>query len=117
MLVIEDEPLVYMALESMLMDLGCETIGTPPSLEAALHLAETETDLTAALLDVNIWGGVVFPVAETLRDRGVEVILCSGMAADDLPPQWQATPRLQKPYADDAIRLALQSALERRDAQ
>lgn len=111
-LVIEDEPLVYLALESILSDLGCEAIGVPSSLDEALDLAASEADLSAALLDVNIWGGVVFPVAEVLRSRGVEVIFCSGMSSDDLPEQWRSAPRLQKPYGDAAVRQALTSVLD-----
>ena len=68
-LVVEDEMLVSMLVEDMLADFGCSVIGPAPDLDSAMALASS-AEIDAALLDVNVAGRAIFPVADALKARG-----------------------------------------------
>lgn len=68
-LVVEDEALVSMLVEDMLTDLGCAIVGPAAEIEEALRLAGS-ADIDAALLDVNLGGRPIFPVADGLPPLG-----------------------------------------------
>lgn len=97
-LVVEDETLIALEIESSLLALGCNVVGPTGSLVAAMKLADDPT-LDAAILDVNIRGGQkVYPVAELLAARGIPFILASGYGDWVLPDTLRDQPRLTKPY-------------------
>ncbi|MGE4247153.1 MAG: hypothetical protein AB7E66_14230, partial [Parvibaculaceae bacterium] len=77
MLVVEDEAVVSLDIEDILKAMGCEILGPTGRLDAALELA-TNGDPDAAILDVMIRGGRVFPVAERLMERDIPFVLASG---------------------------------------
>ena len=83
-LVVEDEVFIAWEIEERLRRLGCEVVGPVGHLEHALKLART-TALDGALLDVNIKGGVVYPVAEELLARKVPVVFSTGYASTRYP--------------------------------
>ena len=68
-LVVEDEAILSLNLEDILLDLGCVVAGTADKLDDALQIART-SDFDVALLDVNLGGKRVDPVAEAIRARG-----------------------------------------------
>lgn len=95
-LLVEDEVLVAMYVEDLLEDAGCEIIGPVPRLDLALStVAETVVDV--AILDVNLRGEQVWPVADALAARGVPHVFLTGYTADTVPPAHAATVRLTKP--------------------
>jgi DNA-binding response OmpR family regulator len=96
-LVVEDDMLIAMEIEEILQKLGCTVVGPVGKLEVALRLAASEA-LNAAILDVNIRGGHVYPVAELLRTRGIPFALASGYGDWALPPAFRDQPRLTKPF-------------------
>lgn len=99
-LVAEDEVLVAMSLERALVDAGLEVVGPAASLARARELVKTQP-VGAAVLDTNLQGEMVFPLAEELVARGVPVLLVTGYGNDDiLPPSLRAIPRLQKPASE-----------------
>ncbi|HET9161143.1 MAG TPA: response regulator [Caulobacteraceae bacterium] len=70
-LIVEDEAMIAMMLEDMLQDMGCEIAGSFGDLGTALRwVAGHEGDFDAALLDVNLGGETVFPVADVLYKKG-----------------------------------------------
>lgn len=100
-LVVEDEMLLALDLETGLRDAGCVVLGPVGNLRSALRLVEREADaIDAAILDVNLSGERVFPVAERLRDAGVPFLFATAYSAsDDLyPRRIMDAPRLTKPY-------------------
>ena len=109
-LVVEDESLVAMLLETMLEDLGCVTVGPVASVDEALGVA-AGGDIDAALLDVNVAGTPVFPVAEALEARGIPLVFSTGYGEGGLPEQWRGRPTVQKPFTEAVIRDALMKAL------
>lgn len=106
-LVIEDESLVAMLLETILEDMGCAVVGPESNIDDGLVAATTEASLDAALLDVNVAGREVFPVAEALRARGVPFVFSTGYGEAGLPEHWRGNPTIQKPFTEGAIRDAL----------
>ena len=96
-LVVEDETLIAVEIEETLRELGCVVVGAVGKLDAALRLAAEEA-LDAAILDVAIRGGHVFPVAERLLARGVPFVLASGYGDWALPETLRDQPRLTKPF-------------------
>jgi CheY-like chemotaxis protein len=96
-LVVEDETLIAVVIEETLQELGCVVVGVVGKLDAALRLAADEA-LDAAILDVAIRGGPVFPVAEQLLARGVPFVLASGYGDWALPETLRDQPRLTKPF-------------------
>ena len=76
-LVVEDEAILSGKLEAMLLDLGCVVAGTADKLDDALQIART-SDFDVALLDVNLGGKRVDPVADAIRARGTPIIFVTG---------------------------------------
>ena len=106
-LVVEDETLISMLFEDILADLNCEVVGPALNLRQAMDLAQT-AEMDAAVLDVNLGGDPIFPVAEILARRGVPLVFSSGYGADGLPDQWQDQPTLPKPFTSDEVAAVLQ---------
>ncbi len=101
-LVVEDDMLIALLIEQVLQELGCIVVGPLGKLDAALRLASSEA-LDAAVLDVNIRGGLVYPVAEQLRTRGIPFVLASGYGDWALPAAFRTQPRLTKPFTPNEI--------------
>lgn len=106
-LVVEDETLIAMDIEAALQALGCAVIGPTGKLETALQLANS--DLDAAILDVTIRGGKVFPVAERLLALGIPFVLASGYGDWALPEHLRDQPRLTKPFTPAELEQRMRS--------
>jgi CheY-like chemotaxis protein len=103
-LVVEDEAIVAMLLETILEDIGCMPVGPALTMQEARDIAGGEGSIDAAILDVNLHGERVYPVAQILIDRGVPVIFATGYGELDGP--WKGRPAVQKPYTmDDIVRV------------
>ena len=107
-LVVEDEALVAMLVEDMLGDLGCRVLGPAGSVRQALELLDRETP-QAAILDVNLGGESVYPVADVLKAAGVPFVLATGYGEAGVAHAYRQAPVLQKPFE--------QAELERRFRQ
>ena len=110
-LLVEDEALVAMLLETILEDMGCIPVGPAASVEDGLVMANDAESLDAALLDVNVAGRQVFPIAEALKTRGVPFVFSTGYGESGLPDAWRGHPTVQKPFTESAIRAALMKAM------
>jgi len=109
-MVVEDEYLIAAGLEMALQDAGFTVLEPLSSLEEALAaVAHQIADL--ALLDVNLAGHRVYPVADALAARKVPFIFLSGCTEGNLPPRFAGIPILMKPFQMkkllQSIRLAL----------
>ncbi len=91
-LVVEDELLVAMLVEDMLADAGCIVVGPFARVTTALAAARMAA-VDVALLDVNVAGEMVFPVAYVLEERGIPFLFVTGYGQAALPsnrPHWKA---------------------------
>lgn len=110
-LIVEDESLVAMLLETILEDMDCTPVGPASNIDEGLALATGEDALDAALLDVNVAGRQVFPVAQALKDRGVPFVFSTGYGEGGLPDEWRGQRTIQKPFTEAAVRDALLAAM------
>jgi two-component SAPR family response regulator len=111
--VVEDEALVALNLEDMLDDLGCTVIGTAMRLAKAREMIDEGVDADVAILDVNIAGEPVFPIAEQLVSRGIPIVFATGYGQAGLPTTWHDNPILQKPYTLEEVSCSLEKATGR----
>jgi CheY-like chemotaxis protein len=110
-LVVEDEPLIALFVQSMLADLGCEVVGPIYDLSGALDFVESRAPIDAAVLDLNLDGEPAYPVVDALRARGVPIIFCTGYGDVGLRACDQGCPVLRKPYRVAELPRALETAL------
>ena len=109
-LIVEDEPLIAMMLEDFLLSLGHEVTATCDSVGEALKAVQS-ADFDVAILDVNLKGESVWPVATELRAREIPFILASGGHVDPPPAEFARVPMIEKPYTIDRVTPALEAAL------
>ena len=109
-LVVEDEPIVALALQDMLAELGYEVVGPAFRLAAALECAASEA-IDAAILDVNMGEGDSYAVAATLRGRGIPFLFATGYGRMGIEPGHEQAAVLQKPYREDQVEAALRALL------
>lgn len=102
----EDEPMLLLALEEVLGDLGCKVVGTATRVKEALAFLAHHT-FDVAVLDGTLADGSVDPVVDALIARGTPFIIASGVASTDLPTKYGSAVILQKPYKDADLRQAL----------
>jgi PAS domain S-box-containing protein len=96
-LLVEDEALVGIELEELFNSAGCHVIGPFGNLSRAMEAAQSET-INVAILDTNLNGEFVYPLAELLRGRCIPFLFLTGYDASDLPEKFRATPRISKPF-------------------
>lgn len=113
-LVVEDEPLIAMLLEDMLGELGIELAGAADSVPAALQAVADGLRLDGAILDMNLRGRSVEPVAEALAARRIPFVFASGYGADALTGRHANAPVLAKPFRKEALEAALRTVLNGR---
>lgn len=98
-LVVEDEMMVSMLIEDMLADLGCLVVGPAARLDDAIVLAKTG-EIDCAVLDVNLGGQPIFPVADVLRERNCPFAFATGYGDAGLRDVDKGAPVLQKPFRE-----------------
>ena len=112
-LIVEDEFLLAMELETLVEGGGCTTVGPASSVRQALALIDGE-EPDIALLDVNLRGERATPVAAALQERGVPYVLITGYSDAQLcEPELRRAPRLDKPVSSRALTCAVKRALDR----
>ena len=111
-LVVEDEALVALQLEDMLGELGCAVVGPASRVGQALQLLDQQ-QVDAAVLDLNIAGELVYPVADELTNRGLPYIFATGYGATALMAPYRGRPVLDKPYSRRELLQAMLDTLQR----
>jgi CheY-like chemotaxis protein len=102
-LVVEDEYLIAAALQRQLEQLGVQVLGPVPTVAAALDLLANAPTVDAAILDVNVHGENVFPVADAVRKRGAPLVFATGYDQLALPERYADLPRCEKPVDVEQI--------------
>jgi CheY-like chemotaxis protein len=109
-LIVEDEPLIAMMLEDFILSLGHDVSANCDSVAAALG-AVSAGGFDLAILDVNLKGESVWPVAAALRAGGIPFVLASGGHVDPPPPEFKDVPLIEKPYTIDRVSPIIAAAL------
>jgi DNA-binding response OmpR family regulator len=105
-LVVEDEGLVALLVQDGLADAGAEVIGPVGSVADALQLVKQAIDdggISGAVLDLNLGGEPVFPVADALVRLGVPFLFETGYGDDCDTGGHTAAPVLHKPYGTQRL--------------
>lgn len=101
-LLVEDEPLVAMMMSQIISDLGADVLGPFGSLPEAL--AADFVGLDAAILDVNVAGELIYPLAERLAQAGTPMVFLTGYDSKSIDRRFLEAEVLTKPI--DEIELA-----------
>lgn len=101
-LVVEDEPLIGLDIVSALEDAGAEVEGPAATIEEACHLI-ARSNFDVALLDANLHGREVGPVASALTEKGIPFAFSTGYDRDGLPEGFRTLPILSKPCGPDQV--------------
>jgi CheY-like chemotaxis protein len=112
-LVVEDEAMIRILVTDMLGELGHTIAAEAGHIDQALELAQSaEFDL--AILDVNLKGKLITPVAEMIKARGRPIIFATGYGADGLPEQFRGLSALQKPFLLEALAAMIDEVMDPR---
>jgi len=115
LLLVEDEYLIAKFLAEIVEELGAEVLGPVASVEDALELIAHCPEIDAAILDVNLRGETVYPVADVLIDRRVPLVFTSGYGRDALPSRYGDVDLFTKPVCPSTVTAAV-AGLRRRAA-
>jgi CheY-like chemotaxis protein len=100
-LVVEDEPLLAMASADLLTDSGCTVAGPVSTVEQGMQLIDQE-EIDGAMLDINLRGEMVFPLADVLAERSIPFVYVTGYGKL-LRACNHGRPVLQKPYSNQQL--------------
>ncbi len=110
-LLVEDEFLIAMQIETILRAAGWRVIGSAGTLSSAVSLAR-KSPCDAAVLDVNLRGERVDEVADILCERGVPFLFVSGYGRGNLPAAFRDSVQfLAKPFSDRTLLAAVRDLL------
>lgn len=111
-LIVEDEYLLADDLSETLVEAGAEVLGPIASIEDATAFIAGEAAIDAAVLDVNLRGDMVFPVADALRARGIPFAFATGYDEWALPERFADAPRVEKPFKGFRVAALLGSLVQ-----
>jgi CheY-like chemotaxis protein len=108
---VEDEVMIRMMVSDMLEELGYTVAAEAGEIGEALRLVET-TYFDLAILDVNVNGKVITPVAELVKARNRPFIFATGYGSSGLPQEYRDRPALQKPFQLETLAQVINSTLK-----
>jgi CheY-like chemotaxis protein len=108
-LIVEDELMIRLLLEDMLSELGYIVAAEAARMDEALE-AMKNADFDLAILDANLNGEPVSPVADALVGRGTPFVFATGYG--EMPEPYRDRPTLMKPFRMDGLKQVLQSTLD-----
>lgn len=112
-LVVEDEYLIAITLSDQLEGVGSIVVGPVPSVERAIKAIESEPEIDAAILDINLGGVMAYPIADALLARNIPFVFTSGYEDDVLRTRYPQVRNCLKPYLFPEMEKALANALLR----
>jgi DNA-binding response OmpR family regulator len=96
-LVVEDEYLIAEDLAALLRDARADVIGPAESLPQAMRLAADTELIDAAVLDINLRGVTVFPLADELTSRAIPIMFLTGYGENNIPEEYGEIVCCEKP--------------------
>jgi DNA-binding NtrC family response regulator len=109
---VEDEALVRMSLASMVEELGHRVVAEAGTIKEAGAIAMTGV-FDLAILDINIDGLGIDPVAHVIERRGLPFLFVTGYGAAWLPSLFRRRPVLEKPVSLDRLKTTIDTLIER----
>ena len=115
-LVVEDEYVIASDLKRILTHLGADILGPAGTIAAAEKLLAAHPAPDAAVLDINVRGALVYPLAENLTTRGVPFVFVSGYSSNSVPAEFSAAPHCEKPVTARNVEAAIRDCLQAKSA-
>lgn len=109
-LLVEDEFLLALQLEELVQSRGGTVCGPYRRLDDAMNAAQRE-HFDFAILDINLNGTMVYPLADQLLARGIPFLFLTGYSLANLPERFHAVTRLSKPCDPDLLIATLRSRI------
>src|SRR3984885_6123004 len=109
---VEDEVMIRMMVADMLDELGYRVAAECGEIGEAMKLAQ-HAEFDIAILDVNVNGKVISPVADLIKVRNRPFIFATGYGSSGLPEEYRDRPALQKPFQIETLGRAIDQALKR----
>jgi DNA-binding response OmpR family regulator len=107
-LVVEDDAAIAMLIEDMLDELGYEIGASVARLAKAFEVLDS-LDFDVAILDVNVDGEPVFPLARRLSEQGKPIVFSTGYGRAGLPAEFANYPVLAKPFSMSELQRVLET--------
>jgi len=107
---VEDEVMIRMMVADMLGELGYSIAAEAGEITEAIRLAQS-AEFDFAILDVNVNGKVISPVADLIKARNRPFIFATGYGSSGLPAEYRDRPALQKPFQIETLARAIDHAL------
>jgi CheY-like chemotaxis protein len=107
---VEEEVMSRMMVADMLQELRYSVAAEAGEINEAIRLAQS-TDFDLAILDVNVNGKVISPVADLIRARNLPFIFATGYGSSGLPEEYRDRPALQKPFQIETLARVIDNAL------
>jgi DNA-binding NtrC family response regulator len=108
---VEDETLIRMMIAGMAEELGHTVVAEAGNINDALTLART-ANFEIAVLDINVGGERIEPVAEIVAGRDLPFIFASGYGSAAAPPKFRDRPILQKPFSVERFGKIIEEAVQ-----
>jgi CheY-like chemotaxis protein len=108
---VEDEVMIRMMVADMLEELGYSVAAEAGEINEAIKLAQS-AEFDIAILDVNVNGKVISPVAELIKARNRPFIFATGYGSSGLHEQYRDRPALQKPFQLETLARLIDSTLK-----
>lgn len=109
-LLVEDEVMIRMMIADMLTELGHTIAAEAGDINEGVRLAHA-TDFDLAILDVNLNGKAITPVAEAVQLRGKPFVFATGYGPRSLPEKFHDRPSLQKPFQIETLTRTIETAM------
>ncbi|MCF2523729.1 response regulator [Bradyrhizobium sp. G127] len=110
-MLVEDEVMIRMMVADMLEEIGYTVTAEAGDIDEAIRLVQV-ADFDIAILDVNVNGKVITPVAEAVQLRGLPFVFATGYGAQGLPEKFRDRPTIQKPFQIETLARTIESVLK-----
>lgn len=110
-LLVEDEVMIRMMVADMLEELGYAIVAEAGDIDEGIRLVQT-TDFDIAILDVNVNGRVISPVAEAIQMREIPFVFATGYGVQGVPEKFRNRPTLQKPFQIETLARTIEATLK-----
>ena len=106
-LLVEDDYFIVQDLARAFSAAGAEVVGPAATLPDALRLVASSGALDGAVLDINLQGEMVYPLADVLMNRGVAFVLSTGYDREAIPSRFDSIIRCEKPVSPEQVAKSL----------